>query len=523
MQDAYGNVQTAPSMSAGWGRSKPEQGSEVDRLLSQLWKDPSPENRSRSVSVVEDADKENRTSAVQQYEAMLKQRLYGADDTPSVPKSNSPSAHVQYDTGSSSKPKGDSKVFDRTELWKQGKESQLSHLRKRREEEEAAACTFNPKINGSYPNKSMGGNVIDRLYQSKKLTNTTINQQRKQRLEQETQECTFQPTLNRNMWTEAVEPRYLNPTESSQSSRMMTIPDEEECTFKPNITRYQPVAAQPYLETNAFERLSMSANHILDDKAVRQSQRWRTQLTKEPRRRANSASTRGRQQDSMQNFFERLKKKEERRLENLEIIRCNEPGSIQKFTPEINTKSRQLTQGRSGDFFERLNTDLRRRECRENQTRVAHEIKDDLDECSFRPTITPVAQSLRGRTCDELSKGDLDRQQEKLRRQALERHTRELEGCPFQPQLNSTAYNIRSKVSVKTDPSAYIAWAKHRAEQRQHYLSSEKQKRDEEDLKKCTFKPQIHTAPGYVSAIAASVCHCLNILLIGNTKINTNQ
>eukprot|EP01060_Flectonema_neradi_P016704 TRINITY_DN2331_c4_g1_i2.p1 TRINITY_DN2331_c4_g1~~TRINITY_DN2331_c4_g1_i2.p1 ORF type:complete len:527 (+),score=87.05 TRINITY_DN2331_c4_g1_i2:231-1583(+) len=431
---------------------------------------------------------------------MLKQRLYGDEPPPTktVPTSSS---HVHYNEG---RPRSDSRVFERTELWKQGKENQLSTMRKKRQQEEDAACTFNPKINVDFPNRNVGGNVIDRLYQSKKQTNTTLMQQRKKRLQQETEECTFQPTLNRNMWTETVEPRYLNGTESSQSSKVITSPEDEECTFKPQITHYQPVAAQPYLETNAFERLSMSANHIIDDKSVRQSQRWRAQVGKEPRRRANSSSVRG-HKDPMNNFFERLKKKEERRLENLEQIRANEPGCLQNFTPEINSRSRHIASGRSGNFFERLGTDIKRRETRENQTRAAHDIKDDLDECSFRPTITPVAQSLRGRTCNELSKGDLDRQQEKLRRQALERHNKELEGCPFQPQLNVSAYNIRSKVSVKTDPSAYIAWAKHRAEQRQHYLASEKQKREDEDLKNCTFKPQIHSAPGYVSAIAASV------------------
>ena len=52
----------------------------------------------------------------------------------------------------------------------------------------------------------------------------------------------------------------------------------------------------------------------------------------------------------------------------------------------------------------------------------------------------------------------------------------------------------------------YIQWAKTRQDQRRRYLEQEKEKEVEKENEICTFKPKVHTAPGYVSQIAASVC-----------------
>eukprot|EP00755_Sulcionema_specki_P033128 Sspe_Gene.20393::Locus_7478_Transcript_1_3_Confidence_0.333_Length_1925::g.20393::m.20393 len=318
---------------------------------------------------------------------------------------------------------------------------------------------------------------------------------------------------------EGVAPRYLDPVSPcrSRGSRSQSVPgrsrqagledtdlEETECTFHPSITNYTPRATQQYLSTNAFERLASHGKQV--GSRVRHSHRWSDDIhdPKSPQQKKSMGK------QDIDRFLSRLQEHEERRLERLEHLRVTDPSNVSRNAPAINPKSRELIESRGNpDFFYRMQTDEMKRALKDRDHQLMKEatLSASEDEACFRPQITKQARRLRPRTVDELCNGDLARKQERKRRGAMERWQEEAASCPFTPRTNKRgdAARIQSKVSVKSNMQGYEQWEKNRKVQRSLRLETERKKQLEKEVSECTFKPMIHSAPGYISTIAASV------------------
>eukprot|EP01063_Lacrimia_lanifica_P013570 TRINITY_DN20216_c0_g1_i2.p2 TRINITY_DN20216_c0_g1~~TRINITY_DN20216_c0_g1_i2.p2 ORF type:complete len:551 (+),score=214.88 TRINITY_DN20216_c0_g1_i2:560-2212(+) len=448
-----------------------------------------------------------------------------------------------------------SRVYDRSEHWKAGRQEHLDALRAQRLEEEHSECPFAPKINstssvmagGTETGKRLEGDVVFRLYSAKKQSSSNLAAERRKAQEKEAEECTFHPQLNKNDWTDSVVPRYLDPgdhtaddpfdashgtasTRGKGGRRKVEYNPDKECTFQPKTTKYLAIHTQDYLETDAFERLSVptrkGANGALPNTHRWYSEQGEGTLHYPPnvntkaggaRRSRSAGGGSGRHQQEMDGFFKRLNEDGEKRLENLEYLRQQDPWNT-GFKPKVNRKSAEIVaRTRTGfgierdpnaphpNLFSRLHSEKKAHRSRARSNIAAmRPATEDEEECSFHPTITPSAQSLRPRTVEEMSYGDHQRNEERRKQHALARYRREVEECPFAPTLNHSV-DVKSKVSVRTDPTGFVKWAKQRQEQRLHYLENEQRKRQDEENDECTFHPKVHTAPAYISTIAKSV------------------
>eukprot|EP01062_Namystynia_karyoxenos_P065316 TRINITY_DN5880_c0_g1_i1.p1 TRINITY_DN5880_c0_g1~~TRINITY_DN5880_c0_g1_i1.p1 ORF type:complete len:767 (+),score=193.63 TRINITY_DN5880_c0_g1_i1:70-2370(+) len=432
-------------------------------------------------------------------------------------------------------------VYERNEVWRQGKEGNLDALRRARRAAEEAACTFRPRINEGPEDahkRVAGGNVVDRLRQQGRTRRVSVEEMRRARDRQELEYCSFRPHLNRKPWTDSVAPRYLDPAttprrrsrRSARRSRSAQRPgargaeslegDEDDwsdsapegCTFQPRInSRFRPNAARGYLETDAFERLSKPGT---PSRPVKHSDRWRT-----PGASEHSDANRSINQRDLGCFFLRLQEQQDRQQERLEELReayrC-------RHSPRINSRSRSLVEARGGaDFWHRLHSDQQRRQMREegagaargqsaerpqgasSQARLFSAPGTDCD-FSFRPRITERATQMPPRSTVELSLGDHQRRAERLEQRQAQRQQREDADCPFTPNVNREA-NAPCRISIATNLAGYQEWHRQRAEVREKQMELERRAKQAEQEAQCTFKPEIHEAPAYIRTIAASV------------------
>jgi hypothetical protein len=152
----------------------------------------------------------------------------------------------------------------------------------------------------------------------------------------------------------------------------------------------------------------------------------------------------------------------------------------------------------------RLERDVKRRLSTEQQQEILQQ--HEAQELTFKPAINRKAELLRSRSSFEMSYGDQLRKDTKIKMLKLQTEQAELADATFQPKISSKAKEIgRSKLQLSDDPSHFLQWVnekkKHQEQQRQNELL----KREEDQLKDCTFKPSTTECPAYIKRIAESI------------------
>lgn len=152
----------------------------------------------------------------------------------------------------------------------------------------------------------------------------------------------------------------------------------------------------------------------------------------------------------------------------------------------------------------RLDRDVKRRLSTEQQQEVLQFQEDQ--ELTFKPAINRKAELLRSRSSFEMSYGDQLRKDTKIKMLKLQTEQAELADATFQPKISSKAKEIgRSKLQLSDDPSLFLQWVNDKKKHQETQRQSELLKREEEQLRDCTFKPATTECPAYIKRIAESI------------------
>lgn len=172
-------------------------------------------------------------------------------------------------------------------------------------------------------------------------------------------------------------------------------------------------------------------------------------------------------------------------------------------TPKLCKKSKNIVaSSQLGSFLQRVEKNSLRKEHRALQAKAvtAHD-----PECTFKPKINPHSQSLQKRSVVEMSRGDMLKKETAQRLMRLKAEQEQLDGLTFQPEINPVSRQMEGRLKLLAEPETYLERV-----QREQKLFSDRQRRatqeaEMQEFAECTFRPEIHDAPGYVKRIARSM------------------
>jgi hypothetical protein len=163
-----------------------------------------------------------------------------------------------------------------------------------------------------------------------------------------------------------------------------------------------------------------------------------------------------------------------------------------------------VRQSRKGEFLDRVQQDVLRRE--QSSTRLVAKSIDPNH--TFQPELSARGARMRTRSIYEMSRGDLHRKETNQRILRLKTEQEELKNLTFQPELSqsqSHQKNIRSTLQLRDNPGGFLE--RHQLEQKQQELARIKilEERALEELRGCSFAPEIIECPPYIKRIARSL------------------
>jgi len=173
-----------------------------------------------------------------------------------------------------------------------------------------------------------------------------------------------------------------------------------------------------------------------------------------------------------------------------------------KFTPKLCRKSMDMSaQFSQGEFLDRLGRDISRR----TDAEAKHSVSVD-NNCTFTPGINAKSKNLPARSVYEMSKGDLQRKENKHRMVRLKTEQEALAGLTFQPEISQRARSAgRSRLQLSTDSSLFLEKYRIDQEKLDEKRRSEQNERKQHELDGCTFQPRTKECPSYVKRIAKSM------------------
>ena len=155
--------------------------------------------------------------------------------------------------------------------------------------------------------------------------------------------------------------------------------------------------------------------------------------------------------------------------------------------------------------MDRVQQDVLRRE--QSSTRLVARSVDPNH--TFQPELSSRGYRMRSRSIYELSRGDFHKKETNQRILRLKTEQEELKNLTFQPSLLSNSGHlqkqIRSTLQLHDNPGGFLE--RHQLEQKQQELNRLKilEEREMNELKDCTFTPEIRECPQYVKRIARSL------------------
>lgn len=198
-------------------------------------------------------------------------------------------------------------------------------------------------------------------------------------------------------------------------------------------------------------------------------------------------------------FELRQKHRELQRKKRMEALR---KAADAPHKPKLAPGTKRIMQTDSSSFLKRLARDAMRKKKNElrTQTQAAHD-----PECTFRPQILESSRARPARSVVEMSRGDMLRKVTAQRMMKLKAEQDELSGVTFRPRLNRRSLDAESRLKVASEPESYIERLR-----REQQLAEQKRQRaleqqEMEEIKECTFRPEVHRAPEYVTRIARSM------------------
>jgi len=78
------------------------------------------------------------------------------------------------------------------------------------------------------------------------------------------------------------------------------------------------------------------------------------------------------------------------------------------------------------------------------------------------------------------------------------------EGLTFQPAINDVV-GVQSRLKVASAPGSYLARVRQHMKLKDQLTACVREAQESQELAECTFHPQTHAAPAYISKIAQSL------------------
>ncbi len=238
-----------------------------------------------------------------------------------------------------------------------------------------------------------------------------------------------------------------------------------------------------------------------------------------PRERSNSISSRAdddtnssitMSKASMDDMFERFLKKQQ----NYEIARAEKMKRVSKsltpkFKPTLNNK--HFVSGAEkievqGAFLDRLQRDiLHRQELAATKAASSNSApKISSPTASVSDSKSKVSSNYSQRSVADTKLIEKKREMLQARKQELEEA--ELQGATFAPKISPLAKHVKSKLGIlSSDRSSFLRAHKEKQEQNKLLYEEMQKKREEEELRSCTFAPNVKECPGYIKRIKQSV------------------
>jgi len=140
----------------------------------------------------------------------------------------------------------------------------------------------------------------------------------------------------------------------------------------------------------------------------------------------------------------------------------------------------------------------------QSSTTEAHIPSDQLEQCTFHPRITNSARARRGRTVEELSTGDATRRVRSYETKKSAAESQLDENLTFKPAINEVT-GVHSRLKVTSEPGSYLARVRQHMRLKEQLTACVREAQESQALSECTFHPQTHEAPAYISRIAKAV------------------
>ena len=154
-----------------------------------------------------------------------------------------------------------------------------------------------------------------------------------------------------------------------------------------------------------------------------------------------------------------------------------------------------------GEFLDRLDRDINRRSDFEAKLSVSVD-----NNCTFTPGINSKSKALPSRSSYDLSKGDLQRRENKQRMIRLKTEQELQSTLTFRPQISKRAQSAgKSYLELNSDSSIFLEKLKIEREKLEEKRMSELNQRRMHELDGCTFQPETKECPSYVKRIAKSM------------------
>lgn len=424
---------------------------------------------------------------------------------------------------------------------KKPEESMTQEERELREE-----CTFQPRITPYRSAQPVGSRYLDTSAQS-------VQSVKERPLPSGLEECTFTPRVNEVPAAMGSAQMYMRENIFERLSRVRRIEADKPTVAGGERSEMGGGGREERRTMDMQSFLSAAAESPAGGRTGGGRTRQTPSGDEKPRAKVMPAAQR---EQAFSTFLARQEAKEKAKQRKMQHL---QQSSVPEYKPKLCANSMKIVQRtREGTFLDRIERDALRRDHEQNA-------KKDVDadpECTFQPAILPASKSLTARSVVELSKGDALKRETAQRLMRLKAEQDELAGLTFKPRTNSHKAHLRGvkgKLRVTEDPDSYIE----RIQRENQSLNAKRQQqlmqRDEQEyvtggvyamsvcdveammchspsflawkacidrcavpqvltgaigvvailrsdrLSECTFRPEIHDAPEYISRIARSM------------------
>lgn len=443
---------------------------------------------------------------------------------------------------------------ERSKQWRDKRDAEQEAKRKQREQETMEACTFKPTLAPRPPAaaatadaptgaaaEAEGGaaseraaerasraekGVIDRLYQpnARQALEEKERLAREQKRAAEEAECSFKPQTNRpsrnNLATTDVQPRYRTGA-SPIPQRPKPLPTgTEHCTFSPRVnrvpTRLSREAAE-YLDGDVISRLSrhtpaspradasLLSSASDGGRMMRRSASAPRERMMTPRGDGGGSEAGGSRAGAAWDSFHERQQRFKERKQLAESARQSAAAAAANQPPAISRGSRKLSAAQaSTPFLQRMADNSEKHKAEQAKSRAGEALPShEASDCTFAPNITQTARARRARTAGEMSLGD-QQKKEAAAEKRREQKEREEEAHTFRPTINVVP-GVESRLKVTSEPESYIARVQQHMRLKDKVTECVRQAEEEKQMRECTFHPQTHDAPAYVTRIAKSM------------------